>query len=310
MIFGHVISWCSLNDSLFYIWLDRLLFCFMPWFFFKSGMFYKKRHIKEVVNRNSRLLKCFVIFGLIGLFTYYCRNYDNLSVNTIIKQPVATLLLSGTFCGNTALWFLLTLFLVKCLYSLLDLKLNHRAVLLIALILTIVILSFKTRFNLKYSEYMYNLMAGLLFYSAGVELKEYQFNKVVLYVAVIVFGAIYIMMPSRVDFQHTRLIEGSALLWPFASCAGIIIVNNVAKKTCCETCWMNRLLAYVGKNSMPFYVTHILIGNVAFIIMKVSGFINMVGGWSLFAVYAGVLLISLPLIGILFRTEYGLKLIR
>ena len=147
-----MISWCSLNDSLLYIWLDRFLFYFMPWFFFKSGMFYKKRQIKEVVNRNSRLLKCFVTFGLIGLFTYYGRNYDNLSVNTIIKQPMATLLLSGTFCGNTALWFLLTLFLVKCLYSLLDLKLNHRAVLLIALILTIGILSFKTRLDLKYPE--------------------------------------------------------------------------------------------------------------------------------------------------------------
>ena len=157
---------------------------------------------------------------------------------------------------------------------------------------------------------MYNSIAGLLFYSAGVELKEHQFNKVVLYVAVIVFGVIYIMMPSRVDFQHTRLVEGSVLLWPFASCAGIIIINNVAKNNCCETCWLNRLLAYVGKNSMPFYVTHILVGNVAFIIMKVSGSINNMDGWSLFAVYAGVLFISLPMIGKLFRTKYGLKLIR
>lgn len=309
MIFGHIISWCSLNDSLVYTWLDRLLFYFMPWFFFKSGMFYKNQSIKQVWDRKCSLLKPFIIFGLIGLLTYYGRNYDRISFGSFVKQPLATLLLSGTFCGNSALWFLLTLFLVKCLYSVLSPRLSNTATLLTSLFLTLGIIYLKNRLDLKYPEYLYNSIAGLLFYSAGVELKTHQFDKTVFYISLLLFVAVFAIFPSRVDFQHTRLVEGSVFLWPFAACAGIIVVNNLAQKLYNEATLINKILSYIGKNSITFYVTHFIVGNIVFIIMSGLGTIPS-NGWVLFAVYSGVMTVSLPLFDKLLRTEYGVKLIR
>ena len=309
MIFGHIISWCSLTDSTEYIWLDRLLFYFMPWFFFKSGMFNKGQSLREVWNHRQNILKPFVVFGLLGLLTYYGRNYDSLSVGTLVKQPLATLLLSGTFCGNYALWFLLTLFLVKCLHAGLAPRIGNRAIVFATLLISISILYFKIILGLKYPEYLYNTVAGLLFYSAGIELKKRQFDSVVLFVAAIFFLAVLALIPSRVDFQHTRVVEGSAFIWPFAACSGIIVVNNLAKILYNEKWLIIRLLSYVGRNSITFYVTHFIVGNIAFIIMNVFGILPS-NSWTLFTVYVGVMIVSLPLLDKLLRTEYGMKLIR
>jgi fucose 4-O-acetylase-like acetyltransferase len=47
MVLGHVFQFAKLTDCRFYHWMD-VLFFFMPWFFFKSGMFFNKN--KKVVD--------------------------------------------------------------------------------------------------------------------------------------------------------------------------------------------------------------------------------------------------------------------
>lgn len=49
MILGHLIASCGLRDTVLYTIGNRLFPFFMPWFFFKSGMFYKKRPFKQVI---------------------------------------------------------------------------------------------------------------------------------------------------------------------------------------------------------------------------------------------------------------------
>ena len=48
MILGHCIQVTDCRDLTLYKWMQVLSF-FMPWFFFKSGMFYKERKPVEVL---------------------------------------------------------------------------------------------------------------------------------------------------------------------------------------------------------------------------------------------------------------------
>ena len=48
MILGHYISYAGLKTSPMFSALD-LLFFYMPWFFYKSGMFYKEKTCKELL---------------------------------------------------------------------------------------------------------------------------------------------------------------------------------------------------------------------------------------------------------------------
>ena len=49
MIFGHFCGFCGLGGVFDYVFL-RMLEILMFWFFFKSGMFYREREIKDVVS--------------------------------------------------------------------------------------------------------------------------------------------------------------------------------------------------------------------------------------------------------------------
>ena len=49
MILGHCIQVTDSRDLTLYKWMQVLSF-FIPWFFFKLGMFYKERKPVEVLN--------------------------------------------------------------------------------------------------------------------------------------------------------------------------------------------------------------------------------------------------------------------
>ena len=53
MILGHCIQMADCRDIPLYSWMDSLSF-FMPWFFFKSGMFYREKSLNETIHINSR----------------------------------------------------------------------------------------------------------------------------------------------------------------------------------------------------------------------------------------------------------------
>ena len=71
MIFTHVCQHYHLENSTVYITCEHLLYFFMPWFFFKAGMFFKIGENKEVINKGiRRLLKPFILYSLLGHISY------------------------------------------------------------------------------------------------------------------------------------------------------------------------------------------------------------------------------------------------
>lgn len=66
MILGHIFQWSQLTATHFYRWMNILYF-FMPWFFFKAGIFYKKTPVKKVLSTGfRRLIVPFIALSLIG----------------------------------------------------------------------------------------------------------------------------------------------------------------------------------------------------------------------------------------------------
>lgn len=126
-------------------------------------------------------------------------------------------------------------------------------------ITTVIIISIKQDCSaMLYPEYLYNTFLGVTFFSIGALLKEWQYHKIIFCTSVIVYLLLLLSNPSRVDFFHSKLIEGNVAMWMIQSLCGIFIINNVSKKCLAYT----RFLQYVGLNSMVYLVIHFVIANV------------------------------------------------
>lgn len=96
----HMISF-HLRGYLGYEVLDLenvLFFFFMPWFFFKAGMFWKMDSIKNVVVKGyCRLLKPFIIFSIIGHLCFCIRLFVERDYNWVhyVLSPFKALLRYG-----------------------------------------------------------------------------------------------------------------------------------------------------------------------------------------------------------------------
>lgn len=110
----------------FYDYVAQLLFCFMPWFYFKAGCFINRNgDFKAGLFRDfKRLIVPFMIFTAIGEAFHLASKIPQGggAVLEAAKGALETLLMHGSAPGNRALWFLLSLFWVRTLYRILPQK--------------------------------------------------------------------------------------------------------------------------------------------------------------------------------------------
>ena len=117
MIYGHICLWSGVEQIELF---PRLLFYFMPWFFFKSGMFFREKTLKkEFVNGVKKLIVPYIVFSIIGQLVFYLMwiAKGETSCQLYILAPLRTLLHEGAVVGNSPLWFLLSLFCVKIIFD-------------------------------------------------------------------------------------------------------------------------------------------------------------------------------------------------
>ena len=118
MVFTHVCQHYGYDDSTIYMTLEHIFYFFMPWFFFKAGMFFKIGDNKTILKKKySRLIRSFIIYSLIGHVCYctICYVKGDLHLSTLV--PYNSLLMQGSIPGNLPLWFLLTLFLCCIVFN-------------------------------------------------------------------------------------------------------------------------------------------------------------------------------------------------
>ena len=191
MIFGHVMSWTSLTETCTFINLDRILCFFMPWFFFKAGMFFKQTNLTEVLKAGyRRLLVPYILWGGVGIASYYMPAVilGREPLNDVILLEIKAILLSGKIDGNSAIWFLLSLFFARIIWHYLS-KIGEKGYVVITMIiLSIIVISLKQDIPIMaYPEYFYNTLLGVTFFSLGVYLKERQYQKRVFWISTLLY---------------------------------------------------------------------------------------------------------------------------
>ena len=235
MIVGHIAQWAHVNyDG------NILLFFFMPWFFYKSGMFFKKNENWRVqLKKDARhLLIPLLSFSIIGQLLLWIDLVASGDMNWLhyVSFP-KWLVMYGSIPANLPLWFLSSLFVVKTAYNAIAGHVNDYFIVAIA-----VGVAFVCHFcDIDYPCYLANSLLGLAFFILGSKLRRLQYGKYVIAAAAVVY-AISIVYPSCIDMFRNLLMTGYYCAAVIASLAGILVINYIAKSICSSNLLFNNLI--------------------------------------------------------------------
>ena len=233
MIIGHAFQWSHTHDSEVYESLRRFLFFFMAFFFYKSGMFYHRMSLKDVLIRGLRkFITPFLIYMLLGEIVRWIRLYIQEGDTNVIHYFLYTFISvigRGGPSGNVPLWFLLALFLTQIVVSISDKYRVPRITLFFVAFLIAGMCAIFQSFSIL--EFLPPIIAetslGILFFLFGSYMKELQYEKRVFVVSIIVYLLVVLFIPSYVDFRKGALSNGCWLVWVISTLAGIIVFINV-----------------------------------------------------------------------------------
>lgn len=144
-------------------------------------MFFSDNCLKlgEVAKKQRWLLVSFFIFGIVSVIVVAMRMYvdDQFSFYSLFKRVIGALFVRGTFYGNSALWFLLTLFIVKLLYFYIHTKVSDYFIVIVTFFILLLNFGLKQQnatinFMLSIPDYLYNSISGLMFYALGHVFKK------------------------------------------------------------------------------------------------------------------------------------------
>lgn len=167
----------------FYPILHTLSF-FMAWFFFKSGMFYKDRKIKDVIVSGLRkLVVPALLFSAIG-FIYYL---ISVHPETSLSNEIGYIYVFGSVHGATPMWFLFSLFAVLVLFTLLR-KCKIQPIIIVIIAIALYFSNKAIGFR---PYWAYNIPLGLVFFALGNLLKEIQYRKGTIIICMIVYFGLF-----------------------------------------------------------------------------------------------------------------------
>lgn len=250
MIILHCIQNVIGNLGIYKI-VANLLFFFMPWFFFKNGMFIKSNTNINWQKEINRLIKPFMIFSTIGFITFAFNAYyiQKTSLWEYSLKSIYGLLKNGSLQGNLPLWFLFSLFLARVIFIQVRLWLSTPIIASISLIIAILF----SHCNFHNIGWVANLPACISFLAMGKWFNKYQYNKYLLIISIILFVIIQLRYLSLVDIHGNMLKQGNYVVWWISSICGIVIINNLFK-------YINiHILSAIGNSSMTYYVWHWII---------------------------------------------------
>lgn len=227
MVLKHALQSAQVTHFDFYEWMN-VFFFIMPWFFFKAGMFYKEKSTHEIVSSGYKhlivpLLTMTLLGHMILCISYAIKGGHN--AWDYLVEPFWELIRFGSTQGNLALWFLLSLFLVRIAYHQLYQYFQPITMLFIAMTGSLLVL------HLPIIEpyYLFSTMTGLFFFMMGHLLKEWQYNKYVFAVSMLLYLVHMCFIPSFVDMRTCRLLEGYYEVWMVGAIAGCITLNGACK---------------------------------------------------------------------------------
>lgn len=251
MVFGHLQQVCGVQ-----LQYPNLLFFFMPWFYYKSGMLFENTFEPlhtQASKRFHKLFRPFIIYAIVGqLALTTCFLVEGVdSLKPYLYSPLRSLVLGGCIPGNTPLWFLPSLFVTQCVsIFLLTQKNSPWLWALVSIVLGFGISFIDSRFI---PTYIKSTFGGVFFFCMGNWLKDWQYKWWMTIVMVLSVIIVILCHISGFDIRENS-VDGYYFLGAVVSLVGCIAINGLTK-------WIQlilklRILQYIGRNAMLIYVTH------------------------------------------------------
>lgn len=221
---------------------------FMPWFFYKSGMFHKEDEAvtKEAIYKYVKRLGAPYLFVVLSM-----------GVLHIFEIPFGRSIISIVaylYIGSPLKWFLEVLFITNILLLIIP---KRRYILLLSLFLSFVISDIMNRNFLSLPYLIREVPNAMIYMIAGYLLKEIQckYNRLweIGLIAVLYLLFIFIY-PSKVDMRLQQIMYGSFEIAVIGNIVGIVLFNKSLKMV---ERFIPQCMIYLGRNSFAYYVLHI-----------------------------------------------------
>lgn len=116
---GVMIGWMILGHCLFFshysLSFYKYLGFFMPWFFYKSGLFFSLKKRGDLLRKDIfKFIRYYVVYSFFGWSIWViCRLIYGFSIVSCLLFSVRNFISHNSVIGNSALWFLFSLFVVR-----------------------------------------------------------------------------------------------------------------------------------------------------------------------------------------------------
>lgn len=281
---GLMILWVLLNHALApaldYQVLKHVpcLCFFMPFFFYKSGALSVQRTWRDDLKKDTyKLLRKWAIWSLIGYLVLLVMNclIGDVSLSSMVKQPLKMLLYQGRVYHNEGLWFLFSLFIVRQVANVGKSPIQH---------VIIMCLAFVGAVFMNHSPllgkfvWVSNSLSGLVYFEMGRLFHRWEANRVVVIIAACVYLICTIFGFPLVSMWNNETLQGCYILWfPVCFC-GIVLLNYLSKLMMLSQSRTIHFFEYFGQNAMLYYVPHFLLSKI-WIVAYWHGFPSISGWW-------------------------------
>lgn len=253
VVLGHafqgVIDSEGLTNTSNIYFIKELIYGFhMPLFFLLSGLFYfsfQKKNIKQALfSKLYGLIRPYFIWAFItAVIMQLGSRYTNagLGITDFFKSPIVPF---------SQLWFLYVLFFMFILTRILLLKLNLKMLWIVSFIFLLLNPFLPNIWIIK------NLSFNFFYFISGYVLMENKYIKERIFkimdikISLLLFTIMNILFYFIVKSDYVTIYSFYKLILPIS---GILLVLNISEQ------FKSKFIAYLGKNSMPIYVMHLII---------------------------------------------------
>lgn len=266
----------------------------MPWFFYKSGKFFKVMPLGDGVAKDVRkLLIPFLKWSMIGYILYLLllAVKGSFTWHDCVADPLETLVTYGYIPLDVPAWFVLSLFFVRVIARyLFQWRIPPVAVIVISIGIGFVL--HLTDNPLPF--YVPNVAMGVAFFMVGYRFGRYETNKALLAIGMVGYVAFLLLGPSIVGHHRNILLAGDYLLWPLFAYCGIITFNNLCRffnaALSLTVFAQYRPIEFIGRHTLILLVTH------AFIYFPITRLSTLAPWQTVGIIFAGYLLFLTPLL--------------
>lgn len=257
MVVGHALQFGGIHAT--GTWYDNYvslaLFFFMPWFYFKTGLFISRRsEVRNFVTKDvRRLIVPYVVFTIIGSaillsFMFIEGEQDWFH---ILRSPIIGVIKSGSAGGNLVLWFLLSLFFCRLVY-----RVTPERWLPLLLVVALASGTALNYYEVKVPFAIHTVFPGVVFLLLGYYRRPYVLGEKLtkLNRGQIVIVLLYVTL--LLSFHPHGGLRGNNMGSPYVLWMAGAWVACLAAVVLFRTLPVCKPLAYVGRESMVFYVVH------------------------------------------------------